>query len=242
MRLKISTPKGIYRYKFVPIYLGMKPIDKAIAKENLLLLNDICHKNNLQFILYYGTLLGAVREHDFIAHDEDIDLAMKMEDLPKLLSMLFELREAGFEVARFERGSLLSIIRKGEYIDFYFFDDFEGRPDLVYCCRDVFERKYIEDLMPYTFLGEEFLIPREYVKYNEFYFGDDWQTPIQFYDFGQSKSSRTKDRILQYIKAMIPEWILERTLYRTDKNYWADWINKIDNTVGEKMTPTKEAI
>lgn len=38
MKLKINTPKGIYHYKYIPIFLGIKPINKAIAKENLLLL------------------------------------------------------------------------------------------------------------------------------------------------------------------------------------------------------------
>ena len=40
MKLKIKTPVGNYFYKYIPIFLGIKPIDKIIAKENLLLLKS----------------------------------------------------------------------------------------------------------------------------------------------------------------------------------------------------------
>lgn len=49
MKLKIKTPVGNYYYKYVPIFLGIKPIDKVIAKENLLLLKGILDKHNLKF-------------------------------------------------------------------------------------------------------------------------------------------------------------------------------------------------
>ena len=74
MKQIIHTSAGTYSYAFRPIFAGIKPIDKVIAKENLFLLKDICDEAGLKFILFYGTLLGAIREHDFITHDEDIDL------------------------------------------------------------------------------------------------------------------------------------------------------------------------
>ena len=65
----IDTPKGKYRYKFVPIFEGIKPLNKEIANENLKLLKEVCDRNHLTFLLFFGTLLGAVREHGFITHD-----------------------------------------------------------------------------------------------------------------------------------------------------------------------------
>lgn len=38
MKLKIYTDKGVYKYKFVPIFEGIKPINKDIARENLAIL------------------------------------------------------------------------------------------------------------------------------------------------------------------------------------------------------------
>ena len=93
MRLKINTPVGTYKYKYVPIFEGSKRIDKHQAKENLFLFQDIMIKHHLKFLLSFGTLLGAVREHDFIDHDEDIDLIMMKSDMDKFLSLLFEFRK-----------------------------------------------------------------------------------------------------------------------------------------------------
>lgn len=98
MHKTIKTSKGPYTYKFVPIFEGIKPIDKTIANENLQLLKQVCDRNHLTFLLFFGTLLGAVREHGFITHDEDIDLVMLKSDMPAFLAMLFELREVGFEL------------------------------------------------------------------------------------------------------------------------------------------------
>ena len=227
MRLSINTPKGKYSYKYVPIYLGVKPIDKAIAKENLLLLKETLDRHHLRFLLLFGTLLGALREHDFIAHDEDIDLVMKKEDMPGFLSTLFELREQGFELARYERRGFLSIIRKGEYIDIYFFQPYPDDSNLYYCCRDICKKEILDDAIPYAFQGSEFLIPRNYIEYLEYYFGSNWQTPIQTNNFNQSVWTVRKEKIKIYIKALMPVWLAEHLQSKSDKPYLEKWVKKL---------------
>ena len=46
-----------------------KKFDKNIAKENLLDIKKIFDENNLFFYLANGTLLGAVRDNDFIEYE-----------------------------------------------------------------------------------------------------------------------------------------------------------------------------
>ena len=58
----------------------------TVREEQLMLLDalkyldDVCRKENITYYAAYGTLLGAVREHGFIAWDDDADVCMKRED------------------------------------------------------------------------------------------------------------------------------------------------------------------
>ena len=227
MRLKLHTEKGIYHYKFIPIFLGIKKIDKIIAHENLLILRRLCNEAGLNFILFYGTLLGAVREHDFITHDEDIDVVMYKADMAKFLNLLFELRKEGFELARYERRGLLSIIRKGEYIDVYFYEPYPQDSDLWYCCQDICKKEYVLDLISYKFRGNDYLIPRNYIGYLNYYFGTNWRTPIQFLNFNKSILAKIKEYTIQYIKAALPPAITEWRQRKTDAPKLKHWLKKI---------------
>ena len=49
-------------------------------KELLFLVDDVLTRHECVFWLNYGTLLGAYRDHDFITHDNDLDIGMYWKD------------------------------------------------------------------------------------------------------------------------------------------------------------------
>jgi len=174
-KLKIATKNGIYEYIPVNLYYGRKIIDIDAAKRNLLDFKKILDENSVRFGIIYGTLLGAIREKDLIAHDEDIDVFIFNEDRDDFLSLLFILREDGFEVARYEK-DLLSVIRDDDYIDIYFFrKSFFNRricaEDSISC---VIMGNYDNTI---NFLGENFITVKEPIKFLEKCYGKDWRIP-----------------------------------------------------------------
>ena len=47
-------------------------------------IDTICKKHNLQYYLIDGSMLGAIRHKGFIPWDDDLDIAMPIEDMNKL--------------------------------------------------------------------------------------------------------------------------------------------------------------
>lgn len=158
MLQQIETKHGVYEFEVKTFVLGTKIIDRDKSKTNLLLMKGCFDKNNLDFGLIYGTLLGAVREKNFIAHDEDTDVFILAEDQDKFKDILFELRELGFELGRYT-SEYASLMRDGEYIDVYFYRK-KGSKTRE-CDGYVIKSEILENLEDYPFLGETFKVPKD---------------------------------------------------------------------------------
>ena len=103
-----------FRYKFpmikkVVVFLYTNSIGRIIyyrenrnfrkhSKDTLLALDSVFRGLSIPYWLDFGTLLGAVREKDFIQHDLDIDVGMWLLDRTPLLQKSLE--EAGFRKIR----------------------------------------------------------------------------------------------------------------------------------------------
>ena len=61
---------------------------QLIQLEMMKELHILCEKNNLQYFLCEGSLLGAIRHHGFIPWDDDLDIVMPRDDYIKLINIL----------------------------------------------------------------------------------------------------------------------------------------------------------
>jgi lipopolysaccharide cholinephosphotransferase len=95
-------------------------INYETCKQTFLEFTDLLNKLNIPFRLAYGTLLGAIREKDFIKGDTDIDFIVPYESREKILKVKnwFELN--GFKIIR-DWDFLITFKNKGNTIDLYFF-------------------------------------------------------------------------------------------------------------------------
>ena len=222
---KIKLSNGVIKYKTHPLFLGVKKINIEIATENLILLKSILDQHNIKFGLIAGTLLGAIREKDFIHHDEDIDLFLLNEQRQKFLNLIPILVKAGFEIARYDRRGLLSIIRKGEYIDFYFFTPLCD--NIRHCCGWCVPEFFLIETTKIFFKGEEFIVPRDYEGFLEYEYGYDWQTPVKWANFDISWWKRNLHELKCIIKEILPNFIFKSITKHSERKMFKKYNTNI---------------
>jgi len=152
-------------------------INKTVATENLLFFRDIFYSNNIKFFLLYGTVLGAIREKDFIEHDTDTDIGIFEKDRDGLLHIIPILLDNGFELIRTKApDDLVTFMRNDEYIDIGIFTE-KGK---YYTYQENLIDKYFLDRLDVVdFLGENFYLPSHTDKYLEKNYGADWNIPLK---------------------------------------------------------------
>jgi len=206
----IKTSKGGFKYKSRILFPGLQVINKEIAHENLVLLQKILDSHNLNWGLAFGSLLGAVREHDFIDWDEDIDLYVIEEEEEIFKNALWELRDAGFELIRYERRGLYSIRRKGEYMDFYVLSKINDELRQTKGGGYIFE-KYLRYQVDVDFRGIKIRVPRKYDEYLTFQYGE-WRTPVRFYNPKMNIIKKFLLVLYYYIRMLMPDKLYFRLL------------------------------
>ena len=155
------------------------PIDVVEARKNFNAVVEAMNRKDLEFWLSFGTLLGAVREHDFIPHDIDTDIGFHVEDKEIVINVILsELMEKGFSFPRLNN-CLATVCRSGAYLDLYWFqpvvNEATGKKGLS--CND-----YIipdDGFVKTYFAGQSVNIPVKAEVLLEKWYGTDWQTPIR---------------------------------------------------------------
>ena len=167
-------------------------IEEGVNDRNLELISELI--NTLDYILFYGTLLGVTRSGVTIPGDDDIDIIMKIEDRDKVISLIIS---AGFPV---ELNSwpnnisecFLQCKLKNEFgvgfVDFYFVSElgshmidswsFWGMPANPLCYIKI-DRKWLIDVDLLPFGGSKIKVPKERKHVLEYLYGSSWSQPLK---------------------------------------------------------------
>ena len=156
-----------------------KTLVKYGLKE-LMELKTIFDKHDKVFFLISGTLLGALRENNFIAGDNDIDLGIFIEDIsPTNLKEMMISR--GYYLLEDCEYKLSYISKRNVFIEFFFFYEHEDRMLIPNCTNFLAWEFSRFSLKKYNFNGIEFLIPDDHDLYLSENYGN-WSSGSLFYD------------------------------------------------------------
>ena len=206
----IKTTKGLFQFKQHLLYPGCHVINREVAFENLKLINEILTSESVFWQVAWGTLLGIVRDNDFIAWDEDVDIVILAEEEEKFRNILWDLKKKDFNLIRYERGGLYSVSRKGEYTDFYVLKKASGEIRYTLDGGYLLE-KQIKDTIEMDFKGLQLYIPREYDNLLTFYYGD-WRTPKKHFSEDLSLTKKLKVLLNYYSRLYLPDFLYFRVL------------------------------
>jgi lipopolysaccharide cholinephosphotransferase len=166
--------------------LGIPAMSSDDALRNLVDVAAALHAKDVPYSLAFGTLLGAVREGQFIRHDYDTDLTVPADSFDP--GVLLDLRRRGFHIRKFlgfpDDGMYLSLIRSNVSTDLGILYPRDGGMYLSeYSDYRGGTAKWIDYLFPkldygwMEFMGHQFRAPKEPEVFLRCSYGDSWRTP-----------------------------------------------------------------
>jgi lipopolysaccharide cholinephosphotransferase len=173
-----------------------KKINNKEYTHDLLDVKEILDEENIDNWLIFGTLLGAVRDKDFLSWDDNINFAVYKEDfLPKIETIKEKFISYGFifRLIPKKRGLKINLHRYKHRValEALFLDS--SYKNNKYRCSDAFKhpRKYFEKKGFIEFKGEIFRVPSPVKDYLSFLY-QDWKTPIKLKDLSNPSKWRNK--------------------------------------------------
>jgi hypothetical protein len=154
---------------------------------------DALDTAGVEGFLAYGTLLGAVRDQNFIGHDSDADLGYvsqfsePVQVIAESFTLQRRLQDMGFSVHRYSGIAFKIILREADGAK-RGLDVFGGfmRDGHLFLMGEVghpFERAWVYPRRTATMAGEEFPVPAHPERFLEVMYGEGWRVPDPAFKF-----------------------------------------------------------
>lgn len=166
-------------YNVERYFAGWHKMNHENAKFMLLTTKRAFEEHDITFMPEYATLLGAVREHGFIASDADSDCMIWAKDMQKALDLMPELEKYGINLHCYVLPWIFTLEYKGETCDIDIFHEpiWPWRKWFLLTQSKYIPRHFFDNTAPLEFLGEIWTAPAEYEKLMEYYYGKTWRVP-----------------------------------------------------------------
>lgn len=105
-------------------YYKTPPCCANNLKEMLFYLDDLLTKNNIEYFIYWGTLLGSIRHKGLIPWDTDIDIHIHKKDKKKLVNLKTKIEEETHYKLRILKYILMLEFSETnkQHIDIYYYE------------------------------------------------------------------------------------------------------------------------
>jgi tetratricopeptide (TPR) repeat protein len=154
-------------------------IPQSNAELALSQIKKVFKKNQIEFFLISGTLLGLIRENKILGHDKDLDIGIwdchNIDDIKKLIE-----RSGTFEILPIRSPKVLRVRHFSSVCIDIFIHEIKDEKVFHGGVKSIWENSKF-DLIPAQFLNGTYQIPENYDLYLTENYGEDWKIPkIEF--------------------------------------------------------------
>lgn len=171
---------------------------------NLKIIFEILDEIEVEYFVFFGTLLGVIRNKNLIEHDTDTDIFIKKISKIQINYLSKRLKENNFDKFR-HTSEIISYKRNNEYTDLYLF---KLSNDCFRCHGFNIPVKYVENLKSIRVKGLNFRVPKKYKQCLDLLYGIDWKIEIKQYNAkpGFYKYGRTNSYFLYILAHKFPNF------------------------------------
>lgn len=154
-------------------------MDHESAKYLLITLKKVLEEHGITIIPMFGTLLGAIREHDFIKNDTDIDVVIYAKDKDAIFALRPELEKYDIHLYCYVLPWIFTFEYKGITCDMYpLYDSVWPWTNHYYLLLEKYiSRSFFDTTEDYELFDETFKVPAHPENILAYLYGKTWRIP-----------------------------------------------------------------